>query len=273
VTNLEEERCTVIGDARRLQQVVWNLLTNAIKFTPPGGRIDVILERGERFVRLSVRDTGIGIPADVLPKVFDRFKQADGSATRLYGGLGLGLSIVRHVVESHGGSVAAHSDGEGMGARMVIELPSADADPTPSSTRAHDAEADRTRLVGARVLLVDDNEDSRELLATALEAAGAELRAVGHPREAIATIGSWRPNVIVSDIAAPEEDSYAFIREVRALTADFGGLTPAVALTAIARPTDQARALSAGFQTHLSKPVDPRDLVQAVARLWPLERD
>ncbi len=269
VTDLDGETVTVVGDPRRLQQVVWNLLTNAVKFTPPGGRIEVSLERGERTARVSVRDTGIGIPADILPRVFERFKQADGSATRLYGGLGLGLSIVRHVVESHGGRAEARSEGEGLGAEMVIELPLADGEVPSART---DPDSDPARLAGARVLLVDDDDDSRELLWTALEAAGAELRAVVRARDALEAIGSWRPNVIVSDIAAPEEDGYAFIRELRALAPDFGGHTPAVALTALARPTDRVRALSAGFQTHLPKPVDPRDLVSAVARLWPAGR-
>jgi signal transduction histidine kinase/ActR/RegA family two-component response regulator len=271
-TSLDGERVTVVGDGRRLQQVVWNLLTNAIKFTPKGGHIEVVLERNDRTARFWVKDTGIGIPPDILPRVFDRFKQADGTATRLYGGLGLGLSIVRHVVESHGGRAEAQSDGEGHGARMVVELPIGDAD-VPSSARLGDGDLDRTRLVGARVLLVDDNEDSRELLATALESAGAELRSVGRARDAIETIGSWRPNVIVSDLATPEDEGFAFIREVRALAPDFGGHTPAVALTARARPADRVRALSAGFQTHLPKPVDPRDLVLAVAMLWPPSQD
>jgi signal transduction histidine kinase/ActR/RegA family two-component response regulator len=263
------EGVTVLGDARRLQQVVWNLLTNAVKFTPPGGRIEVTLTRGEHTARVSVRDTGIGIPADVLPRVFERFKQADGTATRLYGGLGLGLSIVRHVVESHGGRAEALSEGEGRGAEMVIELPTADAE-VPSSAHG-DTDADRLRLVGARVLLVDEHDESRELLTTALESAGAELRAVERVREALETIGSWRPNVIVSDIAPPEEEIYAFIRELRARAPDLGGHTPALALTTHPRPTDRVRALSAGFQTHLPKPVDPRELVHAVARLWRAE--
>jgi signal transduction histidine kinase/CheY-like chemotaxis protein len=271
-TRLGEERVTVLGDARRLQQVVWNLLTNAIKFTPPGGRIEIVLARDERTARISVRDTGIGIPADVLPRIFERFKQADGTATRVYGGLGLGLSIVRHVVESHGGRAEARSEGEGRGAEMVIELPIADAE-VPSSTRAGDVDSERARLEGARVLLVESDDESRELLATALEAEGAELWAVGRAREALETIGSWRPNVIVSDVVSHEEEGYAFIRQVRALAPDFGGHTPAVALTALARPTDGMRLLSAGFQTHLPKPVDPRELVQAVARLWLPVRD
>ncbi len=267
-TKIDDERVTVHGDARRLQQVVWNLLTNAIKFTPPGGRIEIVLERSERVACVSIRDNGIGIPADVLPRIFERFKQADGTATRLYGGLGLGLSIVRHVVESHGGRAEARSEGEGCGAEMLIELPVAETD-LPSSNRSGDVESDRARLVGARVLLVDENDESRELLATALEAEGAELWTVGRVREALETIGSWRPDVIVSDIATHEEEGYAFIREVRALAPDVGGNTPAVALTELARPADRARAVSAGFQAQLPKPVDPRELVRAVARFWP----
>jgi signal transduction histidine kinase/CheY-like chemotaxis protein len=272
-TRMHDERVTVLGDARRLQQVVWNLLTNAIKFTPPGGHIEIVLTRDERAAVVSVRDTGIGIPADVLPRIFERFKQADGTATRLYGGLGLGLSIVRHVVESHGGRAEARSDGEGRGAEMLIELPIADAE-VPSSTRmGGDVDSERARLEGARVLLVEEDAESRELLATALEAEGAELWAVGRAREALETIGSWHPNVIVSDIASHEEEGYAFIREVRALAPDDGGRTPAVALTGGVQPADRLRVLSAGFQTHLPKPVDPRELVQAVVRLWLPGRD
>jgi signal transduction histidine kinase len=261
------DRVAVLGDGRRLQQVVWNLLNNAIKFTPKGGHIDVVLDRTDRAARISVSDTGIGIPPDVLPRIFERFKQADGTATRVYGGLGLGLSIVRHVVQAHGGTVEAQSEGEGLGARMIIELPLGDAE-MPSSARLGNDDMNGTKLIGARVLLVDDNADSLELLATALEAAGAELRAVGGARDAMATIGTWRPNVIVSDLASQEGAAFAFIREVRALAPDFGGHTPAVALTTLARPTDRVRALSAGFQMHLPKPVDPRDLVLAVAMLW-----
>jgi signal transduction histidine kinase/ActR/RegA family two-component response regulator len=269
-TTLHEERVTVLGDPRRLQQVVWNLLTNAIKFTPPGGRIEIALARSDHTASVSVRDTGIGIPADVLPKIFERFKQADGTATRLHGGLGLGLSIVRHVVESHGGKAAARSEGEGRGAEMVIDLPIADVEP-PSSTRA-DVDSERPRLDGARVLLVEEDAESRELLATALEAEGAELWAVGRAHEALETIASWRPDVIVSDLATHEEEGHAFLREVRARGPDFGGATPAVALTGILRAGDRARVLSSGFQMELLKPVDPRELVLAVARLWRPDR-
>ncbi|HEX3771729.1 MAG TPA: hybrid sensor histidine kinase/response regulator, partial [Polyangiaceae bacterium] len=267
-TSLGSERIVVLGDARRLQQAAWNLLTNAVKFTPARGRIEVALERTERVARIAVRDSGIGIPADVLPRVFERFKQADGSATRQYGGLGLGLSIVRHVIEAHGGKVRAQSEGEGRGTQMVIELPLAEAD-LPLPARPADLEDDRARLRGVRVLLVDGDEDSRELLATALEAAGAELRTVHERREALDAIGAWRPDVIVSDITTPDDEAFAFMREVRALAADVGGHTPALALTPVVRPADRVRALSSGFQTHLPKPVDPHELVQAVARLGP----
>jgi signal transduction histidine kinase/ActR/RegA family two-component response regulator len=270
VTRFSRDRIPILGDARRLQQVVWNLLTNAIKFTPSGGRIEIVLERKDRAAHLVVKDTGIGIPPDILPRIFERFKQADSTATRQYGGLGLGLSIVRHVIEAHGGTAEARSKGEGLGAEMVVELPVSDAEPPPSN---HDlvAEEDRRRLADVRVLLVDADDDSRELLATALEAAGAQVRTAPEPRAAIEAIGQWRPHVIVSNVAMPDAEGYAFIREVRSLGVDVGGGTPAVALTARSRPVDRVRALSAGFQTHLSKPVDPRELVLAVASLQPAE--
>jgi signal transduction histidine kinase/ActR/RegA family two-component response regulator len=257
---------TVLGDARRLQQVVWNLLANAIKFTRAGGRIELGLVRDGSTARISVKDNGIGIPQEALPHVFERFKQADGSATRQYGGLGLGLSIVHHVIEAHGGAVRALSDGEGKGAEIVVELPifeTPDAPSLPASETDHTS----TRLDGARVLLVDDDLDTRDFLATALRAAGGELWAVGSVDAAFAAMRTWRPDVIVSDIAMPDQDGYAFIRGVRALAQEAGGRTPAVALTALARAKDRVRALAAGFQTHLPKPIDPAELVLAVASL------
>jgi signal transduction histidine kinase len=264
---LAHDGVTVLGDARRLQQVVWNLLTNAIKFTPGGGHIELRLERTRaRTVRISVKDSGIGIPEDVLPHVFERFKQADGSATRQHGGLGLGLSIVRHVIEAHGGSVAALSEGEGRGAEIVVELPVGDLESLPSLPTG-DGQPVSVRLLGARVLLVDDDADTRAFLATALEAAGADMRVASSARAALEQIPVWRPDVIVSDIAMPEEDGYDFIRRVRALPEAEGGRTPAVALTALARPRDRVRALAAGFQTHLPKPIDPSELVLAVHNL------
>ena len=264
--SMAHEGATVLGDARRLQQVVWNLLTNAIKFTAPGGRIDLVVARSGRVVRLAVRDNGVGIPPDVLPYVFERFKQADGSATRRHGGLGLGLSIVRHVVEAHGGSVQALSAGEGAGAEIVVELPALQVESTPSLP-ASVAQPLGGRLHGARVLLVDDDDDTRDFLAAALGTAGAQMRGAATARAAFETVTTWRPDVIVSDIAMPEEDGYSFIRRVRALPVESGGRTPAVALTALARPKDRVNALSAGFQTHLPKPVDPNELVLAVANL------
>jgi signal transduction histidine kinase/ActR/RegA family two-component response regulator len=261
---------TVLGDAARLQQVVWNLLTNAIKFTKPGGRIDLRLECEGRVGRISVKDDGIGIPPDVLPHVFERFKQADDSATRQHGGLGLGLSIVRHVVEAHGGTVRALSEGVGRGTEMLVELPTSEAPKAPTDAD-HPAAADppSPTLDGARVLLIDDDEDTRDYLAAALQASGADLVAVGSATAAAETMGVWRPDVIISDIAMPGLDGYAFIRGVRALPEEAGGRTPAVALTALARSRDRVRAFAAGFQTHLTKPIDPRELVLAVASLLP----
>jgi signal transduction histidine kinase/ActR/RegA family two-component response regulator len=263
--SLAHEGVTVLGDARRLQQVIWNLLTNAIKFTPNGGRIEIRLERADRAARLTVRDNGIGIPGDVLPHVFERFKQADGSATRQHGGLGLGLSIVRHVIEAHGGSVDARSEGPGKGTEVVVDLPLGELASMPS-LRPNDS-VDTAVLVGARVLLVDDDDDARDFLATALVGAGADVRAVPSACTALEALRAWRADVIVSDIAMPEVDGYAFIRRVRAMSNQDGGRTPAVALTALARPKDRLRALSAGFQTHMPKPVDPNELVLAVASL------
>lgn len=256
----------VLGDARRMQQVVWNLLTNAIKFTPAGGHIDVSLRRSGRIVRLSVRDDGEGITPEVLPRIFERFKQGDASSTREHGGLGLGLAIVRHVVEAHGGAVSAYSDGEGRGAEIVVELPMGEPESLPS-LRAGDSQPIRVSLAGARVLLVDDDDDTRDFLAAALQSSGADVRAVGDAATAFALVGSWRPEVIVSDIAMPQQDGYALIRSIRALPPEQGGRTPAVALTALARPKDRVRALAAGFQTHLPKPVDPSELTLAVANL------
>jgi CheY-like chemotaxis protein/nitrogen-specific signal transduction histidine kinase len=263
---LAHDGVTVLGDPRRLQQVVWNLLTNAIKFTPPRGRIVVRLERAPGHARISVSDTGIGIPADVLPHVFERFKQADESATRRHGGLGLGLSIVRHVVEAHGGQVEAFSAGEGQGAEFVVDLPLTDLDSLRSIVAA-EPRPDGVPLEGARVLLVDDDSDTLEFLSAALMVAGAELRAVSSASAALDAMGGWRPDVIVSDIAMPQVDGYALIRAVRAMAPEAGGRTPAVALTALARPKDRTRALAAGFQTHLPKPVDPGELVLAVTSL------
>ncbi|HZU82544.1 MAG TPA: ATP-binding protein, partial [Polyangiaceae bacterium] len=209
--DVSRDGVAVLGDARRLQQVVWNLLTNAIKFTPARGGIDLRLERAGALARIRVKDNGVGIPQDVLPHVFERFKQADCSATRQHGGLGLGLSIVRHVVEAHGGTATAFSEGEGKGAELVVELPACDAAGLPP-LRPAEADHAAVALDGARVLVVDDDADTREFLTTALRASGAETRAVAGVAQALEAVHSWRPDVIVSDIAMPEQDGYALIR-------------------------------------------------------------
>ena len=273
----------VAGDPQRLQQIAWNLLSNAVKFTPAGGEVRVAAERLLTHVRIEVSDTGQGIGADFLPYVFDRFRQADSSTTRRHGGLGLGLSIVRHLVELHGGSVHAYSAGEGQGATFTVHLPlPADAGPPPPA-HAHAAEARAVAqtpsdegeagaqppppLLGVRLFLLDDDEDTLEMLALFLRRAGAEVTAATSAAAALDALERARPDVIVADIGMPDVDGHEFIRTVRALGAAQGGQTPAVALTAYARDADRARALNSGFQTHLPKPVEPRALVAAIVNL------
>ncbi|MCK6545768.1 ATP-binding protein [Myxococcota bacterium] len=266
----------VSGDPGRLQQIFWNLLTNAIKFTPPCGRVRVELVRSGRTIELSVSDTGQGISPDFLPFVFDRFRQADGSATRQHGGLGLGLAIVRHLVELHGGAVSASSDGEGRGARFVVTLPVARAtvaERTTGRRAAHptpepspEARPEET-LDGVRVLVVDDEPDARELLETIFSAANAVVTTAGSVREALVVIHSSPPDLLVSDVGMPTEDGYSLIREVRSLPPEEGGATPAIALTAFVREEDRRRAFSAGFQVHVPKPVDADELLRVSARL------
>jgi signal transduction histidine kinase/ActR/RegA family two-component response regulator len=268
------------GDPNRLQQVVWNLLSNAVKFTPRGGTVEVSLLRGEAHAAIRVRDTGAGISPHFLQHVFDRFRQEDSSTTRTHGGLGLGLAIVRHLVELHGGTVEAESDGEGRGASFTVFLPVApelrlDAGAAaPERAAAAVSGAGENDLRGLRILVVDDEADTREVLPALLESFGAEVRAVASTPEALAALPRFQPDVLVSDIAMPGEDGYALIRRVRALDGKAGDL-PAIALTAQAGERDRRRALEAGFQVHLAKPVEPRDLVAAVtslARGTPLPR-
>jgi CheY-like chemotaxis protein len=266
--SLAPEGANVLGDASRLQQVVWNLLTNATKFTGAGGRIDVTLERESRTARIIVVDDGIGIAEDVLPQVFSRFWQADASATRRHGGLGLGLSIVRAIVEAHGGTVAAKSEGMGRGTTMTVELPIAETESLPLMRVAEAQLVAEMRLDGARVLLAAEASSAREYLSTSLEQAGAEVRASPCSRDALAMLEAWRPDVLVVDVAMHGEDGYALIGRARLLAPERGGRTPALALTPLARPRDRVRALVAGFQTHLPKPVDPSELVMSVANLW-----
>jgi PAS domain S-box-containing protein len=264
----------VEGDPQRLQQVVLNLLSNAIKFTPPAGSIDVRLERAGERVRIAVSDTGQGIEPEVLPHVFDPFRQADGTHTKQHGGLGLGLAIVRHLVALHGGVARAESEGRGHGATFTVELPLA----TPAEREAARVDTQRREgargifdcppaLEGLRVLVVEDDPDARRFVARVIEECKAEVLALGTAAEALEVLPRFRPHVLVSDIGLPRMDGYELMRTLRGLTAKEGGLTPALALTAYASTEDRARALAAGYQLHLAKPIDPADLVEAVTDL------
>lgn len=264
----------ISGDPDRLQQVVWNLLSNAIKFTPNGGRVEIRLNKVDSAVHIQVRDTGIGIHPEFLPYVFDRFRQAEKVSTRFYGGLGLGLAIVRHLVELHGGTVSADSPGEGRGARFTVILPLrvpsvASLDPEMKCSEEGMLPPTSARVLdGIQILLVDDEADARELLVLILQRSGARVTAVPSVREAIERLKQKKPDLLVSDIEMPGEDGYSLIRKVRAREAERGERgVPAVALTAYAGRADQRRALMAGFQKHVPKPVDPAGLVAVVAGL------
>jgi len=254
----------VSGDPDRLQQVIWNLVSNAIKFTPNGGRVRVAVRRSGGQAEVVVEDSGVGIHPEFLPHVFERFRQSDSSSTRAHGGLGLGLALVRHLVELHGGTVAARSEGEGKGASFTVRLPLMLA-AEPREARPEPLPA--VDLGGLEVLVVDDDREARELVATALRGAGAQVRTAASAVEALADVGLHPPSVIVSDIEMPGEDGYALIRRLRALDADHGGAIPAAALTAHARPEEVRRALEAGFQRHLAKPTAPDEIARAVAAL------
>jgi PAS domain S-box-containing protein len=264
----------VRGDPDRLQQVLSNLLCNAVKFTPSGGRIAVRLERAGAAARITVADSGCGISPDLLPYVFDRFRQAEGCTTRRHGGLGLGLAIVRHLVEAHGGTVTAESPGEGRGATFTVTLPLANAEGrTARAERVEEAQSVRpasapaSALEGVRVLVVDDDPDACDLLQAVLHTEGADVHAVGSARAALDHIAAFHPDVLLSDIGMPGEDGYSLIRRVRALKPEQGGTVPAVALTAYARAEDRMKAILAGFQHHVAKPVEPAELITMVASL------
>jgi PAS domain S-box-containing protein len=267
----DADYCLLVGDPDRLQQVVWNLLSNAVKFTPAGGSVVLTLgQRGSEVV-LAVTDNGIGLESSSLPFVFDRFKQVDPSTTRRVGGLGLGLALVRHIMELHGGSADVESAGLGHGATFTIRLPlraSSGVRPTsapPESVRPPPNVPGR--LHNLRVLVVEDEPDARELISAVLEMAGAQVRTVASAREGYEALQSFRPDVLLSDIGMPDEDGFAFIRRVRALPASKGGAVPAMALSAFARDEDRARALATGFQEHVGKPVSPERLCEAVAEV------
>jgi signal transduction histidine kinase len=255
------------GDPARLQQVVWNLLSNAVKFTPPGGRVEVAVDEEGDQARIRVSDTGIGIAPGFLPYVFDRFRQADSSTTRTYGGLGLGLSIVRNLVELHGGTIDVESRGEGQGAAFTVRLPLSPAPRAVEPPQEVRAEPGPPRLSGLRVLLVDDEPDALEVVSSALEELGAQVTAVASAAEAMAALRRTRADVLVADIGMPGEDGYSLIRKIRELGGELGGL-PAIALTAYAGDGDRRRALEAGFQVHLAKPIEPRLLAETVSTVF-----
>ncbi len=260
------------GDPDRLQQIVGNLLSNGVKYTPAGGRVEVRLERADAKTRITVKDTGIGIGSDFLPHVFERFTQAEHGPARSDSGLGLGLAIVRHLVELHGGKVHAESPGEGQGTTFTVDLPVPAADMErrclqPAAPGSRDGRTLRRPVLdGVRVLVVNDDGDARELLTTVLEECGAEVCTVASVREAVETLKRVTPDVLVSDIGLPGESGYDLIRAVRGLGAEWSGI-PAVALSAYAHAEDRERALTAGYQLHLSKPVEPQLLGEAVAQV------
>ncbi|WP_242067352.1 ATP-binding protein [Leptolyngbya sp. FACHB-711] len=266
----------VLGDSERLQQIVWNLLSNAIKFTSKHGRVQVCLQRINSHVEIVVADTGQGISAEFLPYVFERFRQADSSITRSFGGLGLGLAIVRQLVELHGGTVHAESPGEGQGSTFTVKLPLMAVGLTAiEPERVHPAVGGSVpfdcspRLDGLRILIVDDDADIRDLLTYTLEVCGAEVMAAVSADDAISalTASSTPMDILISDIGMPDEDGYALLRRVRALEPENGGKIPAIALTAYARTQDRRAALLAGFQSHVAKPVEPAELIAVIANL------
>jgi len=252
----------VSGDSNRLQQIVWNLLSNAIKFTPNGGRVEIRLQRVDNQAEIIVSDTGIGINPDFLPHIFESFRQEDVSITRKYGGLGLGLAIVRQVVEAHGGTIAADSPGVGLGATFTVQLPLRNVEPEIKQTDELSQKA--LELTEIRVLTVDDDPDARELLTVLLAEYGATVLTVASATEVLANLESFKPDVLVSDIGMPEVDGYSLIQQIRTLPPEKGGEIPAIALTAYARVDDYERAKKSGYQRHVTKPLDPEELLQAV---------
>ncbi len=290
LTQQHNSQFLVSGDNERLQQVIWNLLSNAIKFTPSGGKVEIRLSQsignGQRlashlnqppsmtsYAQIQVIDTGIGISPEFLPYVFDRFRQADSSSTRSYGGLGLGLAIVRHLVELHGGTVHVDSQGKEQGTTFAVNLPLLIPSGTAISESTSSQEVDVVSLspgpslLGVRVLVVDDEIDTREFITTVLQQCQAQVQAVGSVPEALQVISQWLPDVLVSDIGMPEEDGYSLIRKLRSQPPEKGGRIPAAAITAYARAEDRMRAIQEGFQLHLPKPIEPAELATVVASL------
>jgi CheY-like chemotaxis protein len=269
---LDPDAGLVKGDAGRLQQVMWNLLTNAVKVTPRGGSVQVSLRREHSSVRIQVSDTGKGIAPAFLPRIFERFTQEDGGNARRTGGLGLGLAIVKNLVELHGGTVTVHSEGENQGASFVVSLPLAPVRaPAVPAASSHGSSIDQltlpAELSGLKVVVVDDEKDARELVQAVLEKGGAQVFLAESAATALELVRTEKPDVIVSDIGMPDEDGYTFIRKLRARPREQGGRTPAIALTAYARAEDRRKALLAGFHNHAAKPIEPQELVIVIANL------
>jgi PAS domain S-box-containing protein len=267
-------QCLVKGDPNRLRQVIWNLLSNEIKFTPLHGSVSIDLTCVESTARLTVSDTGDGISPEFLPYVFDRFRQAEGSISRKQGGLGLGLAVARHLVELHGGTIRAESDGIGKGAVFTVDLPLAQErrDPARAEERRREVERRRSRmgavrLDGVHVLLVEDDDDSRKLLGTMLKRYGARVTSTKSAAEALAVFEGELPDVLLSDIGMPDQDGYELMRKLRALPPERGGKTPAIALTGYASRKDRERALNTGYQQHMAKPIEQADMIKAIAAL------
>ncbi|NMG06318.1 PAS domain S-box protein [Brasilonema sp. UFV-L1] len=264
-THFEQNAVNVLGDATRLQQVIWNLLSNAIKFTPNDGRVEIHLKRVGNQAQITVSDTGKGIKPDFLPYVFDYFRQADSSITRNFGGLGLGLAIARHIVELHGGTIQADSPGEGQGATFTVRLPLI---PTPTLAIGEETlMQDALTLQGIQILAVDDDADNLELVTFVLEQAGASVISVSSATEALQRLKQTQFNILLADIAMPQMDGYTLLHQVRAMPPEQGGATPAIALTAYAGEMNQQEAIAAGFQLHIPKPVDPEVLIEAIAQI------
>jgi signal transduction histidine kinase/DNA-binding response OmpR family regulator len=270
---MDSPPCLVPGDGNRLQQIFWNLFSNAVKFTPQGGRVRVNGERTETEARVSVSDSGIGIKPDFLPYIFDRFRQADGSTTRVHGGLGLGLAIVKHLVQLHQGTVEVESKGSGQGSTFTVSLPLSSAAAVADLHRAAVMEGEGNGLPdglselleGLKILVVDDELDSRELITAILTRCGSDVRCSESAAEAIRAIRQWKPDLLVSDIGMPNEDGYSLIQKLRKMRSKWARDLPAVALTAYATVEDRERTLNAGFQLHVSKPIEPEALVRSIA--------
>ncbi len=272
-TTLDPISSVILGEPNRLQQILWNLFSNAVKFTPQDGSVHISVKRARPYVKISVIDTGIGIDQDFLPYIFDRFRQADGSTTRVHGGLGLGLAIVKHLVQLHRGTIEVESKGANQGATFTVSLPlaSALALPTPTGTDMQDTDTNGDRLEwsklldGLRILVVDDEADSRELVTEILTRCGSEVKCSVSVAEAIKDFTDWNPDVLISDIGMPEEDGYVLIKKLRKLRSKHAKNITAIALTAYATDEDREMALSAGFQIHVPKPIEPQILVSSIA--------